>query len=128
MRYWPASSLMRVEARSTCSNRIGPRFLALTLLTWKERTRPPRSTSENAHSLPMLPMFLGLRLETCLFFSLPPIRVSSTSTTLPGPPRSEEHTSELQSLMRNSYATFGLKNKINTTNLRTQASNDHTAR
>src|SRR3546814_5867671 len=102
MRYWPASSLMRVEARSTCSNRIGPRFLALTLLTWKERTRPPRSTSENAHSLPMLPMFLGLRLETCLFFSLPPIRV-----------RSEEHTSELQSLMRISYAVFCLKKKQN---------------
>src|SRR3546814_6147821 len=27
--------------------------------------------------------------------------------------RSEEHTSELQSLMRNSYAVFCLKNKIN---------------
>src|SRR3546814_2820891 len=26
-------------------------------------------------------------------------------------PRSEEHTSELQSLMRTSYAVFGLKNK-----------------
>src|SRR3546814_6112406 len=31
-----------------------------------------------------------------------------------GPPRSEEHTSELQSLMRISYAVFCLKNK-NTT-------------
>src|SRR3546814_10012502 len=29
--------------------------------------------------------------------------------------RSEEHTSELQSLMRNSYAVFCLKNKKNTT-------------
>src|SRR3546814_1637990 len=28
-------------------------------------------------------------------------------------PRSEEHTSELQSLMRNSYAGFCLNNKIN---------------
>src|SRR3546814_7533659 len=28
--------------------------------------------------------------------------------------RSEEHTSELQSLMRNSYAVFCLKNKTNT--------------
>src|SRR3546814_10476351 len=28
-------------------------------------------------------------------------------------PRSEEHTSELQSLMRNSYAVFCLKKKIN---------------
>src|SRR3546814_9240676 len=30
-----------------------------------------------------------------------------------GPPRSEEHTSELQSLMRISYAVFSLKTKIN---------------
>src|SRR3546814_2510710 len=30
--------------------------------------------------------------------------------------RSEEHTSELQSLMRNSYAVFCLKQKTNTTN------------
>src|SRR3546814_5193411 len=30
------------------------------------------------------------------------------------PPRSEEHTSELQSLMRISYAVFGLKKKKNT--------------
>src|SRR3546814_5518260 len=35
----------------------------------------------------------------------PKIRVSST------PPRSEEHTSELQSLMRISYAVFCLKKK-----------------
>src|SRR3546814_9986729 len=35
-----------------------------------------------------------------------------------GPERSEEHTSELQSLMRISYAVFCLKKKINTTTLR----------
>src|SRR3546814_10722868 len=33
------------------------------------------------------------------------------------PPRSEEHTSELQSLMRISYAVFCLKKKMNTNNL-----------
>src|SRR3546814_4880554 len=33
-------------------------------------------------------------------------------------PRSEEHTSELQSLMRSSYAVFCLKNKKHTTNNR----------
>src|SRR3546814_5946434 len=32
---------------------------------------------------------------------------------LPGQPRSEEHTSELQSLMRISYAVFCLKKKTN---------------
>src|SRR3546814_1469439 len=35
------------------------------------------------------------------------------------PPRSEEHTSELQSLMRISYAVFCLKKKTNTTNYKT---------
>src|SRR3546814_10371309 len=39
--------------------------------------------------------------------------------------RSEEHTSELQSLMRNSYAVFCLKNK-NKTNLITQSQQNHT--
>src|SRR3546814_5550314 len=34
--------------------------------------------------------------------------------------RSEEHTSELQSLMRNSYAVFCLKKKIQQTSLHTQ--------
>src|SRR3546814_6578607 len=38
----------------------------------------------------------------------------STSGTSPSSTRSEEHTSELQSLMRNSYAVFCLKNKKNT--------------
>src|SRR3546814_6189384 len=50
-----------------------------------------------------------------------PLRPSSSETALPMPcdppvtiatlPRSEEHTSELQSLMRISYAVFCLKNK-----------------
>src|SRR3546814_2330402 len=36
------------------------------------------------------------------------------------PCRSEEHTSELQSLMRNSYAVFCLKKKTNNTNKQTE--------
>src|SRR3546814_10205765 len=36
-------------------------------------------------------------------------------TRCPQPPRSEEHTSELQSLMRISYAVFCLKKKTKTT-------------
>src|SRR3546814_6887048 len=38
-------------------------------------------------------------------------RKRSTPSTSPMPSRSEEHTSELQSLMRNSYAVFCLKQK-----------------
>src|SRR3546814_9751883 len=41
--------------------------------------------------------------------------------------RSDEHTSELQSLMRTSYAVFCLKKKINNTNRRDSV-NDTTAR
>src|SRR3546814_10208481 len=37
--------------------------------------------------------------------------VFTTSRPTPRPDRSEEHTSELQSLMRNSYAVFCLKQK-----------------
>src|SRR3546814_12000322 len=41
------------------------------------------------------------------------VRRLQPRVVLPGarPPRSEEHTSELQSLMRNSYAVFCLKKK-----------------
>src|SRR3546814_2192590 len=41
-----------------------------------------------------------------------PVRLSNKNS-VPQRPRSEEHTSELQSLMRNSYAVFCLKNKQN---------------
>src|SRR3546814_7594841 len=44
----------------------------------------------------------------------------------PQPARSEEHTSELQSLMRISYAVFCLKKKINTT-LQPQIHTHHTS-
>src|SRR3546814_5090899 len=40
-----------------------------------------------------------------------PAPLSPCSATSPGPARSEEHTSELQSLMRISYAVFCLKKK-----------------
>src|SRR3546814_6907342 len=41
-------------------------------------------------------------------------RVDDIDRALTAFPRSEEHTSELQSLMRNSYAVFCLKKKTNT--------------
>src|SRR3546814_1789686 len=42
--------------------------------------------------------------------------------------RSEEHTSELQSLMRKSYGVFCLKKKKNETSLKTNLLNDYTKR
>src|SRR3546814_16501955 len=81
---------------------------------------------------------------TTLFRSRKDTSVPDRHTRPPGPPafrppaqrtaagqcrtRSEEHTSELQSLMRNSYPVFCLKNKNNTTNSateRTTTSNRH---
>src|SRR3546814_7860068 len=67
--------------------------------------RPPRSTRTDT-----------LFPYTTLFRSLPMIVISSTPMkapiSVPDPPaRSEEHTSELQSLMRISYAVFCLKKK-----------------
>src|SRR3546814_3121880 len=41
-------------------------------------------------------------------------------------PRSEEHTSELQSLMRSSYAVFCLKKKNKNTEIQPEDTNDHT--
>src|SRR3546814_4717929 len=44
------------------------------------------------------------------------VRQYSTTTARMAPSRSEEHTSELQSLMRTSYAVFCLKQKKNNYN------------
>src|SRR3546814_5301645 len=51
--------------------------------------------------------------------SRPPVRSASST------PRSEEHTSELQSLMRISYAVFCLKKKKNKTNKRAHQTHQH---
>src|SRR3546814_4182541 len=48
--------------------------------------------------------------QSCLPSSSPPAPVAASSIAT-ATPRSEEHTSELQSLMRNSYAVFCLKKK-----------------
>src|SRR3546814_11574256 len=45
--------------------------------------------------------------------------ICAASTTQPAETRSEEHTSELQSLMRNSYAVFCLKKKHTYQNVNT---------
>src|SRR6056297_3832302 len=73
------------------------------------RRRPPRSTRTDT-----------LFPYTTLFRSAPPAPAPAPAPSLPAPApvpqivrrsRSEEHTSELQSLRRNSYAVFCLKTK-----------------
>src|SRR3546814_1736542 len=83
--------------------------------------RPPRSTRTDT----LFPYTTLFRSSTGL--SLPascPHLSSSPDWSLPAP-RSEEHTSELQSLMRISYAVFCLKKK---TKNNTHTKNDHIKR
>src|SRR3546814_5566962 len=66
-------------------------------------------TIESSTSTTRLPLRWA-RLALC--FSLTPKwRISSVGSMKVRPTRSEEHTSELQSLMRISYAVFRLKKK-----------------
>src|SRR3546814_9482184 len=78
-----------------------------------------RSVPPFAHLYPFRParpaihhnsrhVFLARRRQDHICYLPRPIRSAGWS-------RSEEHTSELQSLMRISYAVFCLKNKIHTT-------------
>src|SRR3546814_4184141 len=55
------------------------------------------------------------------------VDLDALEATTPGSLRSEEHTSELQSLMRISYAVFGLKKKKQTTHIQSwNHTYDHT--
>src|SRR3546814_1034909 len=92
--------------------------------------RPPRSTRTDTlfpyttlfRSLPILEPVLGVSRPDASFYLWAQTPCSDTDfvrdlygatgvTALPGSFRSEEHTSELQSLMRISYAVFCLKKK-----------------
>src|SRR3546814_2280921 len=77
-----------------------------------------------AHSLPPLP-FARAPLQAAPPWPTPTASSSASSRSI----RSEEHTSELQSLMRISYAVFCLKKKKKTKQLRkhqhTQTENTH---
>src|SRR3546814_6582900 len=86
---------------------------------------PTRRSSDLRMTAPRRRAPFSTRCESALAssssaFGISPILWASTvavpSTTIPSRRRSEEHTSELQSLMRISYAVFCLKTKQNTTN------------
>src|SRR3546814_3990118 len=64
------------------------------------------------YGLPGRPIFWKLDLRPS--GDHPPLRRSLMVRSYPKPHRSEEHTSELQSLMRISYAVFCLKKKKHT--------------
>src|SRR3546814_9048835 len=57
-------------------------------------------------------------LRRALLSNLPPEEIETATRILRTLERSEEHTSELQSLMRSSYAVFCLKKRTHTKQLR----------
>src|SRR3546814_7664596 len=85
--------------------------------------RPPRSTRTDT-LFPYTTLFRSQRLSgnsdiLCLIVwenRRSSYRKRQMSVTKSSPARSEEHTSELQSLMRISYAVFCLKKKSNANN------------
>src|SRR3546814_8462741 len=97
---------------------LNPLFVfALTplLLAWWRR-RAEKATSQ---SPAIGRMALGAALVGASY-----VMLAVLTQTSQGQPRSEEHTSELQSLMRISYAVFCLKKK-NNRNKRSKLRNDH---
>src|SRR3546814_4161526 len=73
--------------------------------------RPARNASTDASDFPAVyfrASACACAIDWATVRRMTPSGVSSTSSE---PPRSEEHTSELQSLMRISYAVFCLKKK-----------------
>src|SRR3546814_9041951 len=85
----------RLDAGRTCRMRVGP-----GRTKWTVRTQAPKTGLVVAAS-PTLNLWKMGRRQV-----LPPAQSWLRSNA-----RSEEHTSELQSLMRNSYAVFCLKTK-----------------
>src|SRR3546814_3920392 len=77
--------------------------------------RPPRSTRTDT-LFPYTTLFRSLPARSACWASAPAARARPAAASRPGAcrsvrARSEEHTSELQSLMRISYAVFCLKKK-----------------
>src|SRR3546814_8131206 len=74
-------------------------------------TPPPSATSVVLRSHFSLSSISNTCIRLAQFFSSSPSGKTTETTCLPAASRSEEHTSELQSLMRISYAVFCLKKK-----------------
>src|SRR3546814_1990934 len=72
----------------------------------ENRNRPPLPASPPAHALPAQQLARSIGRQHVV-----PVELRGGGAGVVGQDRSEEHTSELQSLMRISYAVFCLKNK-----------------
>src|SRR3546814_9444517 len=98
--------MIRRPPRSTLTDTLFPYttlFRALARLSAALRTSPMMWDS--------LPTMFCIALSTMPVSSLEPLSIFAFRLPSASCPRSEEHTSELQSLMRISYAVFCLKKK-----------------
>src|SRR3546814_4646435 len=91
--------------------------------------RPPRSTRTDT-LFPYTTLFRSAAFRAQLSLPVPRSHRAGTLLSPPRAVRSEEHTSELQSLMRISYAVFCLKKKkksikINNINIMSKHSKAH---
>src|SRR3546814_5812421 len=104
-------------SRSTAREALRRIWYSLSVRVWAGATvmeSPVCTPIGSKFSMEQTMMQLSfLSRTTSISYSFQPIRDSSISSSLVGD-RSEEHTSELQSLMRISYAVFCLKKKHNT--------------
>src|SRR3546814_1724000 len=127
--------MIRRPPRSTRTDTLFPYTTLFRSSGWQTKDSP--STSSGRDAMPHTPHTVRPELVeglsfflanaeilsqspriSAIFFALlqPLIRRSASKASI----RSEEHTSELQSLMRISYAVFCLKKKKNKTNTKAQ--------
>src|SRR3546814_5550722 len=95
------SSDLTVEMRSSFIRSTSRARVTSRATTTKVPPPPPTAVEQPSQRSPASVLI-------CTSDGMPAVDQLSTST---GSPRSEEHTSELQSLMRISYAVFCLKKK-----------------
>src|SRR3546814_4997679 len=106
--------MIRLPPRSTRTDPLFPSATLFRSRAMPRPARPPCRAAEMAASRPLLQV-RNLTLE----YKTPRRRVRATHEVS----RSEEHTSELQSLMRISYAVFCLKKKMRPASKRTHTYN-----
>src|SRR3546814_8886451 len=102
--------MIRRPPRSTRTDTLFPYTTLFRSSGWQTKDSP--STSSGRDAMPHTPHTVRPELVEGLSFFLANAEILSQSPRI----RSEEHTSELQSLMRISYAVFCLKKKKNITN------------
>src|SRR3546814_5857817 len=113
-----SSDLSRVVSMPSRATETNPSAMsAHTLPACSARSMPPSRLERSVRPARCIQKIIHVTMPTATSDSPPPISswASKVSEYVPkvstAPMRSEEHTSELQSLMRISYAVFCLKKK-----------------